>query len=172
MQCVLTAAADKTWRKWGLDRVPVVVKLCSFLSGFHRFIHSLLLPFFYACERHSVQEAFHAVFYSICDGKCHTHTHNTGVFVFSTLFNQKRQTSLITAGLKLVFTEASGPDFPLISVLSFFWGTVWFQQITSLSGNEQLISLWLSVLLQLLSIPLKRTTVSGYNAWLERINIS
>ncbi len=102
----------------------------------------------------------------------HTHTHNTGVFVFSTLFNQKRQTSLITAGLKLVFTEASGPDFPLISVLSFFWGTVWFQQITSLSGNEQLISLWLSVLLQLLSIPLKRTTVSGYNAWLERINIS
>ncbi len=75
MQCVPTAAADKTWRKWGLDRVPVVVKLCSFLSGFHRFIHSLLLPFFYACERHSVQEAFHAVFYSICERECHTHTH-------------------------------------------------------------------------------------------------
>lgn len=74
MQCVPTAAADKTWRKWGLDHIPVVVKLCSFLSGFRRFIHSLLLPFFYACERRSVQEAFHAVFYSICEGKCHTHT--------------------------------------------------------------------------------------------------
>ncbi len=172
MQCVPTAAADKTWRKWGLDRVPVVVKLCSFLSSFRWFIHSLLLPFFFACEHRSMQEAFHAVFYSICEGHTHTHTHTQRVFVFSTLSNQKRQTSLITAGLKLLFTGASGPDFLLISVLSFFWGTVWFQQITSLSGYEQLISLWLSVLLQLLSSSLKRTTVSGYNARLEQINIS
>ncbi len=83
MQCVPTAAADKTWRKWGLDRVPVVVKLCSFLSSFRWFIHSLLLPFFFACEHRSMQEAFHAVFYSICEGHTHTHTHTQRVFVFS-----------------------------------------------------------------------------------------
>ncbi len=81
MQCVPTAAADKTWRKWGLDRVPVVVKLCSFLSSFRWFIHSLLLPFFFACEHRSMQEAFHAVFYSICEGHTHTHTHTTGICV-------------------------------------------------------------------------------------------
>ncbi len=79
MQCVPTAAADKTWRKWGLDRVPVVVKLCSFLSSFRWFIHSLL-PAFLFCVRASL----HAGSISCCilfylrgtHTHTHTHTHN------------------------------------------------------------------------------------------------
>lgn len=50
-------------------------------------------------------------------------THNTGIFVFFTLFNQKRQTSLIAAELKLLFT---GHQDQASLFLSFLWGTVWF----------------------------------------------